>query len=245
MIFRHTRSTRHYFVTVLLITALSLTTQAQHTSLDFTYGNILYRKNLGQQLNTLSDYEFGEPVQYAGIIFSGTALVNKKHGLSGNFLAAKYLPQSFQINDSVSGKLSGSVFGLTAGFDCFPKTEWFDIIVSGGLNLGRMKLVQQKWDYLRYKDNNLHLKNMLICPKVSLMSKIYLKKFCLTFAGEYAYDISGSRWKEKTLSLGKPESLTVPGFNQTGLYLSVGIGYYVPISSRSDNFETYSTREEL
>lgn len=230
MIFKHTPSTRHYFVIALLITTLSLTTQAQNSSFDLVYGNILYRKDLGQQLNTIKDHTFGEPVQYIGIATSGAFLVNKKHNISGSLLAAKYLPQSFQINDSVTGKLSGSVYGLTAGFDCFPKTEWCDIIVSGGLNLGRMKLVQQKWDYLRYKDNSLHLKNMLICPKVSLMTKIYLKKFCLTFTGEYAYDISGSRWKEKTLSLGKPKSLTVPGFNQSGLYLSVGIGYYAPLN---------------
>lgn len=244
MILKRSRSTKHRFFTALIISTLSLTTQAQQTSYDLVYGNVLYRKNLEQQLNTISEHKLGEPVQYAGFSISGAALVNKKYGVSGNFLAAKYLPQSFQINDSVTGKLSGSVFGLTAGFDCFPKTEWFDVILSGGLNLGRMKLVQQKWDYLRYKDNNLHLKNMLICPKVSLMTKVYLKKFCLTFTGEYAYDISGSSWKEKILSLGKPESLTVPGFNQTGLYLSVGIGYYMPFGTYNDNFETYSTHQE-
>lgn len=230
MTFKHSPAIGHPFFTALIIIILSLTTQAQQSSFDLVYGNVLYRKNLEQQLNTISDYQPGKPLQYAGVSVSGAALLNKKHTIFGNFLAAKYLPQSFQINDSVSGKLSGSVFGLTAGFDCFPKTEWFDVIVSGGLNLGRMKLVQQKWDYLRYKDNNLHLKNMLICPKVSLMTKVYFKKLCLTFAGEYAYDISGSRWNEKTLSLGKPESLTVPGFNQTGLYLSVGIGYFAPLN---------------
>lgn len=208
---------------------------AQNESLTLTYGNVLYRKNFGDQLNTLSDYTQGNPLEYVGFIYTGILKINrKKRDYPASFSALKYLPRTFQVNDSVSAKLTGSVYGFSIGFDCFPKSDMFDFVFSGGLNLGRMKLVQQHWDYLKYKDNSMHLKNMLVCPKLMVYSIVHIKRFNISFTGEYAYDISGSKWKEKTLALGKPRSSTVPGFNQSALYVSVGIGYYLPVGSRSN-----------
>jgi hypothetical protein len=210
--------------------------RAQYTSIDITYGNTVFRKDFGGQLNCLDHYTHGRPMQYLGIMFSGTATVNKVANVSGNFIMAQYLPQQFQVNNSVTGNISGSFFGLSGGIDCFPKVKAFDLIFSGGLNLGRMKLVQQELNYFNYRGNTLHRKNMLISPKIGAMTKIYLGHFCLTLNGEYAYDISGSRWKEKLLSFGKPHSVPVAGFNQSGFYFSIGLGFMIPIDSSGHNF---------
>jgi len=207
--------------------------QAQYTTFDIVYGNNLYQRNFGSQLNTINQYRFGRPIQYMGISCSGMVKTDRGHDLSGNFIWAKHLPQVFQINDSVNGKLTGFTIGLTAGKDLFPKAKAFDFILSGGLNLGKMKLIQEQFHYLEYTNNNLHLKNMLICPKVSLMTKVYLGKYCISLNAEYMYDISSTSWNEKLLALGKPRSVEVAGFRQTGYSLSLHLGWNTPIGSRS------------
>lgn len=203
---------------------------AQYTTLDLTYGNTVFQKDFMSQLTTFDNYRHGRPMQYIGIGFSGTE-TNDKVTLSGNFIMAQYLPQRFRVNDSITGNISGSFFGLTAGIDCFPKVKAFDLIFSGGLNLGRMKLVQQDLNYFNYRGNTLHRKNMLICPKIGAMTKIYLGHFCITLNSEYMYDVSGPRWKEKLLAVGKPQSVPVAGFNQSGFQFSIGLGWVVPMYS--------------
>ncbi len=210
--------------------------QAQYTTFDIVYGNNIYQRNFGGQLNTIDQYRFGRPIQYMGISCSGMVKTDRGHDLSGNLSWAKYLPQVFQINDSVNGKLTGFTIGLTAGKDLFPKAKAFDFILSGGLNLGKMKLIQEQFHYLEYKNNSLHLKNMLICPKISLMTKVYLGKFCISLNAEYMYDISSTSWKEKLLALGKPRSVEVAGFRQTGYSLSLHLGWNLPLGG--SNFTT-------
>jgi hypothetical protein len=212
--------------------------KAQYTTLDLTYGNTVFQKDFMGQLNTVHQYKHGRPLQYIGLGFSGTE-TNDKVTLSGNFIMAQYLPQLFRVNDSITGNISGSFFGLTAGIDCFPKVKAFDFIFSGGLNLGRMKLVQQDKRFFEYRGNTLHRKNMLICPKIGAMTKIYLGKFCITLNAEYMYDLSGPRWKEKLLSVGKPHSVPVGGFNQSGFSFSIGLGWVTPMYS-SNGFRSAS-----
>lgn len=213
----------------------------QYTTSELVYGTTLFRKDFGGQLNTLDQYNAGRPIQYVGLGISGRFMLDNKWPFFGGFLAAKYLPQAFRVSDSVSGVITGSIFGMTAGFDCFPKVKRLDVIVSGGLNLGRLKLIRDHWNFLDYRGNELHRKNMLICPKASVMTKYYIRQFCLTLSAEYQYDISNSRWKEKILATGKPSSVPVAGFNQTGLNLSIGLGWIIPMGSssgwRSEGYE--------
>jgi hypothetical protein len=168
-------------------------------------------------------------MQYVGLGASGMFHVDRKFKLSGNFYGAKYLPQAFRVNDSVSGVITGSIFGVSAGFDCFPNAKAIDIIFSGGLNVGKMKIIQDHMHFLEYRDNDLHRKNMFICPKAGVMTKFYLSKFCITLNAEIVYDISNSRWKEKLLAVGKPSSAPIAGFNQTGVNFSIALGWNTPM----------------
>jgi hypothetical protein len=205
-------------------------TKAQYTSIDLTYGNTVFQKDFGGQLNTVNNYRHGRPMQYLGLMIGGM-YTNGKKTRSSNFIMAQYLPQRFQLNDSVTGTISGSLFGLAFGFDCFPKTRAFDLFFSGGLNIGRLKLVQEQLSYFDYRRNTLHRKNMFISPKIGVMTKVFIWEFCITLNAEYNYDISGPRWHEKLLSVGKPRSVAVPGFNQSGFQFSIGLGYLVPMGS--------------
>jgi len=234
------RTLKQLLALLLFLFGGKVVIHGQYTTTDLIYGNTIYQRNLGGQLNTFDQYTFGRPIQYLGMGFSGMVKVDRRYDLSGTFQWVKYLPQVFRINDSLNGKLTGFTIGLTAGHDFFPRAKAIDFILSGGLNLGKMKLIQEQFHYLAYTNNTLHLKNMLICPKVSVMTKFYLRSFCITFNAEYMYDISSTTWKEKLLSLGKPHSVAVAGFRQTGYSLSVHVGWSVPMSSNNTTTTAYS-----
>lgn len=220
---------------------LALSARAQRTSLTLSYGNYLFEKGFprtdGQQMsavNTKDAFTIGHPIQSVGLFANGMFRIDQRWKISGHFGGAKFLPQQFTVNDSVSGKISGCLYTVSAGYDLFPKIKAIDLIFSGGLNLGRTKLVQEKFDFLEKSGNNLHVKNMFISPKASCMLQVFVGKFVLNLNAEYAYDISGSNWKEKLLARHKPESVDVPDFSQTGLAFSVGLGWNVPMGSKSN-----------
>jgi hypothetical protein len=223
---------------------LASTANAQRTTAEVVYGNHLFDQSFVRAdnqsfgtVNTMDAFESGKPIQSLGVGLSGMFRVNQTWKFSGHFLGAKFLPQAFPVNDCVSGKISGCLYAGTIGYDLFPKKKMIDVIFSGGLNLGRTKLAQS--NFLEKPGNVLHVKNMFISPKASFMVKLYLGKFCLSANAEYAYDISGSDWKEKLLARNKPASVPVPGFNQTSFNFSAGIGYAIPIGGRSNYSNVY------
>lgn len=137
----------------------------------------------------------------------------------------KYLPQKIAINDSVNGTISGSSFAYSEAYDFFKKSDHFDLALGGGLNFGRLKLNEQAWSFFDVRSGQLHLKNMLICPKAILQLRVVTKGISFMATAEFQYDVSNSDWKEKLWSRRKPDSHPVPGFNQTGFCCFIGIGY--------------------
>jgi hypothetical protein len=194
----------------------------KQTTMALTYGTNVYDRSFQGQVNTLDSFQIGRPMQYIGLGVNGHFVINEKARVAGHFIFGKYLPQQIHFNDSTKAKLSGSTFGFGYGFDCFNKAKNIDFILSAGLNLGRMKLTQATNSFSGEKVE-LSIKNMFISPKASAMLTLYIQKISLSFNAEYGYDISASGWKPKLLS-NQESSLTVPGYNQSGLGFSVGIG---------------------
>lgn len=161
-----------------------------------------------------------------------------------NIQIVQFIPSSFSVNDSISGTLSGSSFNFAFGYDVFGKSDFFDLLFSGGINLGRMKLIQNNLDFLRNSTNTLHLKNMFISPKAQVMMKFSFKTVNLTFCADYLYDVSGSDWKEKLLARHKPASAAVTAFNQTGLSFSVCLGLSIIPGRGPDISETDEEEED-
>ncbi len=196
---------------------------AQRATIALTYGTNVYSKSLWGQVNTLDSFQIDRPIQYIGISTNGHFITSNKVKFAGHFIFAKYLPQQISLNDSTNAKLSGSTFGFGYGFDCFNKAKSIDFILSAGLNFGRMKITQASHSFTGEKVD-LNIKNMFIAPKASAMLIFYLKAVSLSFNAEYGYDISASGWKRKLFG-GPQGALNIPGYNQSGLGFSVGLGW--------------------
>lgn len=216
---------RWLIILSLLVVAESVSAQRPATGI--VYGNLIYRKNLLGQLNTFDSYSFNRPMQFIGfqsdrIPIGARSSTDETHFTNVQFV--QFISSAFTVSDSVSGTLSGSSFNFTVGYDVFRKSDFFDLMFSGGVNLGRMKLIQDDLDFLDKNNNRLHLKNMFICPKAQVMLKCSFNKLNLSICSEYQLDVSGSTWKEKLFARHKPESVDVPSFNQSGLMFSVSLG---------------------
>ena len=195
---------------------------AQRTTYALTYGTNVYDKSLSGQVNTLDSFAIGRPIQYLGLGLNGQYVISRKAHLAGHFIFGKYLPQQIHLTDSTNAKLSGSTFGATFGFDCFNKADKIDFILSAGFNLGRMKLTQAT-NSVTDEKVDLSIKNMFVSPKASAMLIFYIGSFSLSLNAEYFYDVSASGWKRKLLS-NQESTLSIPGYNQSGLGFSVGLG---------------------
>lgn len=189
-----------------------------------SYGQMAFKDDFLNQLRTIDAYDFGQPVQLLGIASNGDYLINRGEAKTcGHFMWEQIIPQKFQVNDSVSGKLSGMLFGCGVGWDLFPKNERFDFICNAGIQIGRLKVRQSNFRQYKSTNNNLHLKNMFISPKLTAIVKVNFDNFGLFAQVDYAYDVSDPRWKEKLLAIDKPASVALPDFRQTGLLLHIGI----------------------
>lgn len=207
----------------LMLQLLPKDGMCQDGALAISYGQMAFKSDFLTQLRTIDAYNFSKPIHLVGIAANGDIIINRKGKSSGHFLLEQVVPQKFNVNDTVSGKLSGMLFGCGLGWDLFPKNEHFDFILDGGIQIGRLKVRQADFNQFKRSSNNLHLKNMFISPKLSTIVKVNFDKFGFFVQADYAYDVSDPRWKEKILAYGKPDSVPLPDFWQGGLLFHVGI----------------------
>lgn len=220
---------------VILCCFLATTLNAQWF---LTYGLISYRKDFQGQLNKWDATKIGNPIQVVGFHVNGPVYQSTGSGERRTYMDLqfnKYLPQRIVLNDSVTGVISGSSFAYSEAYDFFKKSDHFDLALGGGFNFGRLKLNEQAWSFFDVRSNQLHLKNMLICPKAILQLRVMTKGISFMATAEFQYDVSNSDWKEKLWSRRKPDSYPVSGFNQTGFCCFIGIGYNLHGNTNVEN----------
>lgn len=214
---------------LLLFTILQCPFQghSQNGAIMLGYASAFYKDDFLGQLNTLNKAAAGNPVQEIFYGIHGQVESEKKQLFYEQVTIGQYLSQSFSVNDSVTGRVSGWNLGMGFGMDFIRSTDKIDWIFGIGANMGRMKLVQSR--SLQKEGNILHLTNAFFSPKgFSTLIFFFDKGFSLSAQGEYMFDVTASRWREKWLSFGKPDSVPVPGFRQSGLRLFLTVGYSFP-----------------
>lgn len=199
------------FLSILLAFTVSKG-HAQDSYIELIYGNSLFRRDLAGQVNTMGNYRLGKPLQYVGVGLNGVLNIKTLCSPIVKFSCNQYLPQDFHANDSVSGRIAGAFFSLSAGSDVLKKNEEFDLVWSLGFQFGRLKL---------YKDQFLHLRNPSLCPKVTFQINKSFGSCGVGLRAEFVYDISAGDWKEARSYRKLSSSTDVPGFNQTSFNISL------------------------
>ena len=197
------------------------------TSFDVIYTSKIFVHNDLPGLNSTEFYNFGRGLNYIGIGFTQSLLVNRKSSLEGGYSHDGYIeysqiiPYKILLNDSIKAKVNGFNFGMTLwGMDLFPRKKNFDIITSVGFNTGRVWL---------NGDDEIKQKNPYFSPMVVVIPRVIIGKLSIQLRLNYGYDISNKNWKRKGFKKGNLAK--IDPFSSESFDLSIGIGYVVGVSS--------------
>ncbi|MES2762264.1 MAG: hypothetical protein V4677_08655 [Bacteroidota bacterium] len=188
-----------------------------HGTLDFYYGSRIFTKNYYKQLNTTSDISPRKPPAIVGIGYSGY-LFNV--GSGSTFLMQmnyyKILPNKISIEDSLSTKLSGFVYGFGIGKGFYTQNRKLSVTAYLGFNTGRTTLSKNEF---------ITQKNQFFSPKITIQPKAIIKGFVISLIAEAEYDVSNPAWKQTFFERKEPH-LLLP-FHQTCFTGVLSIGWWL------------------
>lgn len=178
------------------------------------YGYRLPSQNFYNQLNSVSDFDVGKPLQVFGFTYSSHVLFGRRGTADGHGMYSTIIPKTIRINDSVSSKINGFVFSLALGKSLVTKSGALGIGAYLGVNTGRLRLSGTE---------SLKQKNPFFSPKVGLEPRVLLGKMGISFILEYEYDLSKSGWRKTRFSNG--DKLPLNSLRQSGITGLVCIGF--------------------
>jgi hypothetical protein len=191
----------------------------EYAYVSLLYGTRNYSDNFYSQFNTIQHQTFFNPVQLVGLgVCTPPEHFKTKTGKLIRYVQhlsfTQVIPQEIKILDTISGKLTGFVFGMSLGIDLLGNTKHFNFMVSGGFNTGRLRI---------YQNELLRQKNPFFSPKIAIEPGVRFEKLIISVRGEYEYDVSGGNWR-RTIFANK-DKVNLNSFHQSGLtaFLSVGI----------------------
>lgn len=201
------------FILVLTLSVLNVYAQPP-TTLDLLYGTKAFFNSF-ENINQVQSFEFGKPIQSIGLSMTGHLDMNRTIGLEGQYGYNYMIPQTINT-DSGFAKLSGYLVNICFGKEFFKEKNAFSTILAAGFNTGRLKLKSSAADW--------KFKNAFFAPKISLISRVFIKKISLGLRVEASGDITSGKWKSKD----KHPGFTFQKFNQSGVmgYFMLGYALY-------------------
>ncbi len=217
------------YIPYLLLLLLPLSLQGQeslpqhpdygYVSLD--YGSKNYIDNFYGQLNTYQQQTLFHPVQLLGLSIGTppdhlklkkTSLMRTVQHLS----FSQVIPQDVKIQDSIHGRLTGFVIGVSGGIDLLGSTKHFNLMITGGFNTGRLRM---------YENELLRQKNPFFSPKLAVEPAIRFGNCIISLKGEYEYDVSGANWRRTWFA--NKDKVNLNAFHQSGLTTLISVGYVI------------------
>ena len=193
------------------------------TAVEIYYSSKVFNNQFYNSFNQIDHINFNQPLNEVGIGFSGRLTAtgsnfdSSHHTFDGHLSFKTIVPVKLAINDSINSILSSSTFSFHCGKDLFYSLSNFDLIVSGGLDFGRITLKNAN-----YKTQ----KNPFFNPTISIQPRVKIKKIVLSLRMDCWNDISKGVWKSTLFSrFSKENSYNINHFRQSGMRFSIGIGY--------------------
>lgn len=177
-------------------------------------GKKYYQNSFYKQLNELDSPSLNAPVTFVGLGYNGGFVVNRDYSYCGHMALLYIIPQQIRIDTNVAGKISGYVFSTSVvGWDLFKKNKKFDLMLSLGANVGRLRIL---------KNEVLKQKNTILAPMVALSPSWKIKRIVVNFNFQYDYDFSKTDWRRMRFS--KSEKIPLNRFNQSGFSAFICVG---------------------
>lgn len=193
------------------------------SSFDLYFGSKVFNSSFYNSFNTIDHIQFNSSIYEFGFGFSARMVVGSGSRYDagiphdGHWTYHTIIPIQISINDSINSKLSGSTFSFSFGKDLCYLIDNFDLVVSGGIDVGRLMLSNPDYKLM---------KNPFFNPTISVQPKVKIKHFVLSLRVDCWNDMSTARWKEALVTrYSKRPSYALENYRQSGMRFLVGIGY--------------------
>lgn len=193
------------------------------SSFELLFGSKAYNSSFYNSFNTLDHIRLFSPIYELGFGYSGRMVAGPSYSydeglpFDGHWSYHMIIPFQINVFDSINANLSGSTFSFSFGKDLFYLIDKFDLVVNGGIDMGRIMLSNSKHKFM---------KNPFFSPSISVQPKVKIKHFVLSLRVDCWNDISASRWKEALMTrYSKRESFDIENYRQSGMRFLFGIGY--------------------
>lgn len=181
---------------------------------DVFIGKKYYQNSFYNQLNELNSPSLNAPLTFVGLGYNGAFVVNRDYSYCGHMALLYIIPQKIDVDTNHVGKISGYVFSASvAGWDLFKKNRKFDLMLSLGANVGRLRIL---------RNEALKQKNTILAPMVAWSPSWKIKRIVVTFNFQYDYDFSKKDWRRMRFS--KTDKMALNRFNQSGLSAFICVG---------------------
>jgi len=215
---------RYLFSICLCLVAVSSIAQKMNSndfftsSFDAFYGQkFFHSQTLSGSVGSIQEAEFGSPLSFVGFSWTTVILLNRRFYFPCTSAFYHVLPQEIQLEDSISGRVSGFNFHIPlVGYDVFGRSKAFDLVLGAGFNTGRIRL---------FRDSRIEQVNAYFAPFASISPRVKLGRFSLQVRAEYELDITRSKWRKVWLSNSPKADLGA--MRSTGLSTSVSFGWII------------------
>jgi hypothetical protein len=183
-------------------------------SFNFYYGTKIFKMNFSSSYNNFQNIDTKNAYKLVGIGANEKLLINRVYNTTSSLYFLKIIPEKIDVNDSTKYKSAGHLFGLTMfGLDLLSGNKDADLILTGGFDSGRIKLVHE---------NGFKILNKMFAPKISFQTIFKFSKITIGMYLDYSFDISKKGWKRNDTSVAIATPLS--NFNQSGLNTLFFIG---------------------
>jgi hypothetical protein len=180
-------------------------------------GKKIFRNTFYDQLNNLQYPSISAPLSFVGAGYNGLFLVSRNYMYFGHCAFLYVVPQKIKIDTSLSAYITGFMFSVSViGWDLLGAEKKLALIVSCGLNAGRLRLIGNQ---------QIKQKNPFVAPMIAFSPGIKFKKIKLALNFQYDLDLSGTGWRRMLIKKG--ELYPVKPFNQSGLSTFLCVIYYL------------------
>lgn len=193
-------------------------------SFDLYFGSKVFNSSFYNSFNVIDHVRFNSPIYEIGFGFSGQLAVGSTSSYDnivyeGHFSYHAILPIIIAVNDTIHFSTTGSTISFGFGRDLYYSLSNFDLIVSGGIDLGRLMLSNPNYKYM---------KNPFFNPTISVQPKVKIKHFVISLRVDAWNDISNARWKQALVTrFSGRQTYDLTNYRQSGMRFLVGIGYSI------------------
>lgn len=181
-----------------------------------SYSNNVYKNGFGNSINTFNSIDISRPISLLGLELHYFFHYNPRNSIHVYYKYNQIIPRTIYINDSVKKQINGFNYSMDFSFfRFFKKSKFTKLNLCVGFSTGR----------LRITSSDVKQKNPFFAPSLSIHNSYRIKKFCIQWGASYSFDVSKTGWRKTYFS--NESGMLIQPFNQTGVNVSVGIGYSI------------------